>query len=151
MFERGTSLISNALAGVSEIGAIGGLNNGIMISPELIVLDNELFSFARRFLEGFDINAETIALDAIHRQGCKGKFLEDDHTFQHLHREMRFKPMLFDWQPIVEQAIEGKTIFQRARETFKIIQQTHEVPPLDADKQNELNLIIASAKKTLNT
>jgi trimethylamine--corrinoid protein Co-methyltransferase len=151
MFERGTSLISNALAGVSEIGAIGGLNNGMMISPELIVLDNEMFSFVRRFLEGFDINAETMALDAIHRQGCKGRFLEDDHTFQFLHREMRFKPMLFDWQPIVEQAIEEKTIFQRARDTLKKIQQTHEVPPLDANKQKELNLIMASANKALNT
>lgn len=151
MFERGSSLISNFLAGVSEIGAIGGLNNGITISPELIVIDNELFSFAMRFFEGFDINAETMALDAIHRQGCKGRFLEDDHTFQHLHREMRFKPMLFDWQPIVEQAIEEKTIFQRARETLNKINQTHEVPPLDADKQKELNLIMASAKKSLNT
>ncbi len=149
MFERGTSLFLTALAGVSEIGGVGGVGNGMMISPQLLAIDNEMIAFVKRFLEGFEISTDTLAVDVINRVGHSGKFLEDIHTLTHLRKEIRFRPNLFDWRPFVEQGTDEKTIYQRAQETIEAIRKDHEVEPLEAEQQRELHTILSAAQRDL--
>ncbi len=149
MFERGTSLLMTALAGVSEIGGVGGVGNGMMISPDLLAIDNEMIAFVKRYLEGFEISPDTLAVDAIHRVGHSGKFLEDIHTLNHLRKEVRFRPILFDWRPFLEQQADEKTIYHRAQERIAAIRQDHEVEPLEPEQQKELHAILAAAQKEL--
>lgn len=147
MFERGTSLVMSTMSGVSEVGGVGGLGNGMMISPQLMAIDNEMIAFVKRYLQGFEISAETMAVEVIQRVGHSGKFLEDVHTLNHLRREARFKPVLFDWRPFLDQHEDPKTIFQRAQENIAGLREYHEVEPLDPEIQKELHAILAAAQK----
>lgn len=147
MFERGVGMMLNALVGACEIGGLGGLGNGLMISPELMVIDTDMFAFAQRYLEGFNITSETMALDAIHRQAKRGRFLEDIHTFTHVRREKRFTPFLFDWQSRLKGMDTPGSIFQRALDVVEDTKKSHEVPPLEEDCLKELDRILAAAKK----
>ena len=149
LFERGISLIMNSLSGICEIGGMGAIENGMMISPELLIIDSEMMAFAKRYLTGFEINNDTLAIEAIHRQGNKGNFLEDSHTFEHLRREVRFRPMLFDWQQEINSPKKKKTIFQQATETLHKLTQEHNVPPLDDEKLIEMGAVVTSARKCL--
>jgi trimethylamine--corrinoid protein Co-methyltransferase len=149
MFERGTSLIMAALAGINEAGGMGGMENGLIISPQAAVIDNEIIAYVKRLLEGLDINHETIAAEVIIGDDHRGKYLEDRHTFNHLRKEARFKPSLFDWTPLMEWQKDPKTIIDRAEEKRAAIMNHHVVPPLEEKLTEELDRILKTAKKQL--
>jgi trimethylamine--corrinoid protein Co-methyltransferase len=149
LFERGISLMMNSLSGICEIGGIGAIKNGMMISPELLIIDSEMMAFVKRYLTGFEISSDTLAIEAIHRQCNNGNFLEDSHTFEHLRREVRFRPMLFDWQQEINSSEKEETIFRRAADTLRQLIQDHIVPPLDYEKLKEIEAVMTSARKCL--
>ncbi|MBT7631001.1 MAG: hypothetical protein HN597_15050 [Desulfobacula sp.] len=149
MFEKGTSLTMTALAGINEVGGVGGMENGLITSPELVVIENEMIDYAKRLLKGIDINAETLAAEVIIRDDHRGKYLEDPHTFQHLRKEARFKPSLFDTRPLLAWQKDPKTIIDRAEEKMAAIMKDHSVPPLEEKLTLELNQILKTAKRDL--
>lgn len=149
MFERGTALTMCALSGVTEMGAAGSVDGGLAMSPLALVIDNELADYVHRVIAGFEINPESLAVDAINRVGHRGNFLSDPHTLKFLHREKRFKPGLFDWRPHELWSNGSGSILERARDRMSAILQRHEVPPLDEPLQKELNCILQSAEKEL--
>jgi trimethylamine---corrinoid protein Co-methyltransferase len=149
MFEKSTSLTMATLAGINEVGGVGGMENGLATSPQLIVIENEMISYAKRLLEGIDINPDTLAAEVIIRDDHKGKFLEDPHTFQYLRKAARFKPSLFDGRPLMEWQKDPKTIIDRAVGKKADIMKNHQVPPLDEKLIQELDQILEVAKKEL--
>ena len=149
MFERGTSLTMTALAGINEVGGVGGLENGLATSPQLAVIDNEIIAYVKKLLEGIDINDETIAAEVIIRDDHNGKYLEDPHTFSHLRKETRFKASLFDKRPFLERLENPKTIIDSAEEKRIAILNNHRVPPLEEKLLQELDRILKTAKKQL--
>jgi len=149
MFERGTSLTMTALAGINEVGGVGGIENGLTTSPELVVIENEIIAYVKRLLEGVDINQETMAVEVIIRDDHKGKYLEDPHTFNYLRKEARFKPSLFDGRPLLEWQKDPRTIIDRAVEKMAAIMNNHRVPPLEEKLTQELDRILKTAKKQL--
>ena len=134
---------------LDEVGGVGGLENGIMLSPLLFVIDNEIIAFVKRFLEGFEINQNTLAIEVINRVSHTGKYLADPHTLTHLRKEVRFKPSLLDSRPYREWKEDSKTIIDRAQEKYAVLMRHHEVPPLETGLQKELDTILAAAKKEL--
>ena len=149
MFERGTSLTMAAMAGISEAGGMGGLENGLAISPQLIVMDNEIIAYVKRLLEGIEINQETMATQVIIDDDHGGKYLQDPHTFNHLRKEARFKPSLFDWSSLMEWQKDPKTIVDRAEEKRVAVMNHHTVPPLEEKVIEELERILKTARKQL--
>jgi len=149
MFERGTSLTMAALAGINEVGGMGGMENAMTISPQAAVIDNEIIAYVKRLLEGVDINRETIAAEVIIGDDHRGKYLENRHTFTHLRKEARFKPSLFDWRPLMDWQKDQKTIVERAEEKRTTIMNHHMVPPLEGKLTEELDRILKTAKKEL--
>jgi trimethylamine--corrinoid protein Co-methyltransferase len=149
MFERGTSLTMAALAGINEIGGLGSVENGMAISPQLAVIDNEIIAYVKRLLEGVAITPETLAVETIIEDDHRAKYLESRHTFNHLRKEARFKPSLFDWRPLMEWQKDPKTIVERAEEKRMAIINHHVVPPLDEKLTAELDRILKTAKKEL--
>lgn len=149
MFERGAALTMYALSGIAEIGGAGIVEGGLAISPLALVIDNELAAYARRLVEGLEIDRETLAVEAINRVGHKSDFMSDPHTLKFLRREKRFKPELFDWRPFELWNGDGGTIFERARDRMHDILEKHEIPPLEELLQKELNSILQAAEKEL--
>ena len=151
LFERGTGLSMTALSGGSEIGGIGGLENGLMASPQAFVMDNEFIAFHQRMWQGFEITPDTLALAAVKRVGHSGRYLTDTHTLDHLRSEARFSPELLDWRPRRQWIEDPQTFVARAESKRRQIMQTHEVPPLAREVAGELDRIAAAAQKALLT
>ena len=147
MSERSAALTMYALSGVSEIGGAGSVDGAIALSPVILVIDDEMAAYIHRIMEGFEIDRERLAVEAINRVGHKGSFLEDIHTLQFLRQERHFKPTLFDWRSYETWKKDGNTIVERARDKIKHIKATHEVPPLEEPLQRELDRILQAAEK----
>jgi trimethylamine--corrinoid protein Co-methyltransferase len=88
------SILVAQLTGTNLAHDVGYLEAGLMTSPELIVLCAEIISMLGAFAGGFRLDAESLALEAIHSVGPGGAFLAHDHTLRHF-REV-WQPALFD-------------------------------------------------------
>lgn len=117
------------LGGVDLVFDAGCVEGGLLFSPELLVIADELAGMTRRAVEPFEVGDETIALDVIRAVGPGNVFLGEAHTLKHF-REL-WSPRVLSWegrQPWEESG--SKTLRQRARERVLHIWDTHEVPPL---------------------
>ena len=67
---------------------VGYLGQGLVGSPVSIVMCDEIISYAKRFIKGFEINREKLAFDVISKVGPGGVFLAEMHTVKHFRGEI---------------------------------------------------------------
>jgi trimethylamine--corrinoid protein Co-methyltransferase len=89
------SLLVSALNGCNLIHDVGYLETGLCCSFESIVLADEIIGMVKRYRAGFEITAETLALDVIDAVGPQGDYLGHAHTLEHFRREVWY-PQVFD-------------------------------------------------------
>jgi trimethylamine--corrinoid protein Co-methyltransferase len=77
------SCLSSALSGANLIHDIGLLDHSTLISPNYLVLNNEVLHMVKQYMRGILVNNETLALDLIDRVGPGGHYLEEEHTMDH--------------------------------------------------------------------
>lgn len=77
------SCLSSALSGANLVHDIGLLDHSTLISPNYLVLNNEVLHMVNQFMRGIIVNTETLALDLIDRVGPGGHYLEEEHTLNH--------------------------------------------------------------------
>jgi trimethylamine--corrinoid protein Co-methyltransferase len=77
------SCLSSALSGANLIHDHGFLDHSALISPNYLVLIDEVLSMVNQYMCGIPVNAETLALDVIDRVGPGGHYLEEEHTVRH--------------------------------------------------------------------
>ncbi len=144
LMEIALTLLTETLAGSHLIHDVGYLASGMTNSLESLVMADELINWVKRFMQGIEVSAETLALHVIERAGPTNAFMQDDHTRAH-YRE--------DWYPkLVERrnfeawsAAGGKTFRQRARERALKLLETHQPEPLPADVAAALQRVIERA------
>ena len=120
---------------------VGYLESGLTHSPEMVVFTDEIIAMTRRFTQGVRIDAETLALEAIHAVGPGGNFMSHPHTLTHW-REL-WSPRLFDRQRLeVWEKRGSKEIKARLREaTLSILDQQQRQPLPDA-VESEIEAIL---------
>jgi len=125
------SCFASALSGANLVHDAGLLEYGTMISPDHIVLVNEVLNMVSHFMRGLPINADSLALNVIDTVGPGGHYLEAEHTMRHF-RDVWYST-LFDRQTYdrwMDQG--GKDMGCRLREhTLSLM--THE-PTLPSDE-----------------
>lgn len=84
ILEATLTLFAATLNGGNLIHDIGYLESGLTGSLELVVICDEIISWLRTYLQGLEINEETLALDLIHEHALKGDFLGTEHTVRHV-------------------------------------------------------------------
>ncbi|MCJ7622014.1 MAG: trimethylamine methyltransferase family protein, partial [Anaerolineaceae bacterium] len=139
----------SALDGANLIHDIGYLGQGKLGNPASIVMGNEMVSFVKRFMRGFDINKETMALDVIREVGPGGYYLGERHTLDHYRNEL--------WRPRVANRdnmdiwIEkgSKSYEERLVEEALRILETHQPEKLAEDILQKINEIADRADKVL--
>ncbi len=144
MMEISLTLLAETLAGSHLIHDVGYLASGMTNSLESIVMADEMINWVKRFMQGTEVSAETLALDVVATAGPANTFMQHDHTRAH-YRE--------DWYPkLVERrnwdawsAAGGKTFRQRARERALKLAETHRPEPLPADVAAALQEVIDRA------
>src|SRR4030067_638156 len=136
--ERGQCALLPALAGADNLSGIGGAwENGA--SYERLGIDNEIYSDVFRAVRGFEVNAETLAVDIVDKVGSMGNFLGQPHTMTWLRKgEIRLSS-LWDKRTGEKAKKEGvRPVQELAKDQVKKILKKHHPSPLDPDVEEQL-------------
>jgi trimethylamine--corrinoid protein Co-methyltransferase len=136
--ENALSGAVNQFCGADMMCGAGLLNGARLFSFEQLVMDCEIYDMLRAVVQGFAINAETLAEDVIHAAGQRSHFLKSKHTRAHM-REI-WQPSVIDRTPWDEWVKRGRpTVNDRAREKAKQVLASHRPEPLAcADRIREI-------------
>ena len=77
------SCLSSTLSGANLVHDIGLLDHSNMISPDYLILNNEVLHMVNQYMRGIPVTSEALAVDLIDRVGPGGHYLEEEHTMQH--------------------------------------------------------------------
>lgn len=150
-FERALNAIIPALAGADELSGIGEMEAGVMGSFAQIVCDNEIAASVRRLKKGFEVNDDSLAVDVVSvAMRTSHNFLGQKHTMRYLRGGEVLLTSLAErgsWESWDAHGRKGMA--ERAQSEAINILQNHQVPPLSADQDRELNEILNEADRKL--
>jgi trimethylamine--corrinoid protein Co-methyltransferase len=111
--------------------AAGWLHGGLTASLEKLIIDAEILQMVAASLEPFEVNKETIALEAIGEVGPGGHFFGSPHTMER-YESAFYAPMLSNWDNH-ETWLEAGSIDagQRANQIWKQLLQEYQQPVID--------------------
>jgi trimethylamine--corrinoid protein Co-methyltransferase len=136
------SVLVALLGGNNLVHDVGYLEAGLTTSPEMIVFAAEMISMMRHFMAGISFDAESLALEVMHKVGPGGNFLAEDHTLDHF-RDM-WQPTLFDRRRVDDWVAAGsRRLGRRLRDRTVAIIDDHRPEPLPAAVQAEIDYILA--------
>jgi trimethylamine--corrinoid protein Co-methyltransferase len=135
------SVLVALLAGSNLVHDVGYLEAGLTTSPEMIVFAAEMISMMRHFMSGVSLDAESLALEVIHKVGPGGDFLTARHTLKHF--RALWQPELFDRRRAEEWvAAGGERLGQRLGEKTVSIIDSHQPEPLPDHVREEIEYIL---------
>ena len=132
------------LVGPEIVTGMGLADTYTLLTPEQILMDNDLYQRARYALMRMDVSAETLGLEAIQAVGPGGNFLTQKHTRTHMRESLK--------RGLTHQVgTDGKyrDPQEAARDHVKWILENHHPEPLEKAAQSELTRLLASADKEL--
>jgi len=137
------------MGGIDVIDGVGAIDASNAMSPELLVIDNEIIAAIRRLARGFEVNDDTLALDIINKVGPSGIFLGQKHTLEHYKQEF-WLPQLSDKDAFNAWQKKGsKTMAEVARDKVHEILATHKPEPLSDSAEEEISRILKRASAEL--
>jgi len=143
------SLLTAALDGANLVHDVGYLGQGLVGHPAALVMCAEIISYVKRFMRGFEIDEEHLALDVICQVGPQGHFLGARHTANH-HRREHWRPQLCNRALLDSWLAEGGSSWgENALERARAILGEHQPVPLDDGVRRALNELREKAAKDL--
>jgi trimethylamine--corrinoid protein Co-methyltransferase len=146
-YEKSMGVLLSALSGANMINTVGGLTGELSYHPVMSVLDNDVLGMIGRFLEGAQVNDETLAVDLIEAVGpIPGFYLNQAHTREWWKRE-QYLPQVADRLPYTEWLDRGKkgTLdYAKAKVEEILANYQHTLPE---DKEEELDRILEDARQ----
>jgi trimethylamine--corrinoid protein Co-methyltransferase len=140
--------ITSAVGGVDLMFDGGCLEGGLLWSPELLVIVDEIVDLARATIAGIRIDDETLALDVVREVGIGEIYLGHDHTLAHF-REL-WLPRLMSWQSRTEwQGAGATTLGQRTRDRAVELLATHRPAPLSDATVAAMREVIEARRRSL--
>jgi trimethylamine--corrinoid protein Co-methyltransferase len=138
--EAASSLLLCALVGAETGSGLGLVESCMLLYPEAILMDADLYHRVRNEAAGLDTSPEAIALDVIKEVGPRGHFLAHRHTRTNL-RQRQFSDLTA--QP--RQGGGYRDPLEVAREKVDWILANHHPKPLEDAQQTELTRILNAA------
>jgi len=150
-YERALNAIVPALAGADELSGIGEMQAGISSSFAQMVLDDEIAASVKRLRRGFEVNADSLAVEVIaDAMAGPRNFLSQPHTVRYLRGGEIFITKLAQRGSWEEWQRSGKPGMEtQAQSQAEHLLAEHEVPPLEEAQENELNVIMRAAGQEL--
>ncbi len=93
--EYALSIYLATLNGCNIIHDCGYLEQGLTSSFESVLFADEIIDMVKYMLRPFEVNEETVPMEAFRRVGAGGHFLMDPHTIEHFRKSLWF-PRLMD-------------------------------------------------------
>ncbi len=147
--EYAISIMMSAQSGANLIHDVGYIEHGNTASLDALVMANDLIGYAKRFVNGIEVNEETLALDVIDKVGPGGNFLTEKHTLKHFKTETWYPPLFT--RTIYENWVSDgkKTLTQRSHDKLLDILEHYEPDPLSKDVQQKLRGIVERAEEKI--
>jgi len=147
-YEKALIALNAALSGVNLQLVQGSVHGELTHHPVQAIIDDDLVGMVGRFIEGVEINEETLALDLIAEVGpIPGEYLSKAHTRKWWRTE-QFLPQVADVLTYPEWLRTGKkTCLDYAREKMEEILATHKPTPLSPDQEKDIETILEDARK----
>jgi trimethylamine--corrinoid protein Co-methyltransferase len=150
-YERALNSIVPALAGADELSGIGEMGAGVMGSLAQMVCDDEIAASVRRLRRGFAADEDALAVEVIgNAMNGSRNFLAEQHTVRYLRAgEILLTKLAVrsHWDEWDKAGREGMA--ERAQAKAERLLAEHEVPPLTADQERELDELMREAQQAL--
>lgn len=138
------SVMMAKLTGANLIHDVGYMESGLTGSFEMIVLTDELIALSDNLVKGIEVSDATTLVEELDRVGPGGNFLQTDATLNH-YRDFWY-PGLLDRRIHSQWQSSGElTLGQRLNAKVLKIIKSHQPKPLDAEKKQKLQEILAEA------
>jgi len=136
------------LAGSDVVFGPGLLCSATTYSIEQLVIDNEVAGALARIKGGLEVDADSIALEAIEKAGPGGGFLGMRHTLDHLKTDV-WMPELID-RNVYDNwfRLGAKDMRAKAKEKVVLILRDHRTKPLDKEQIEDIKKIMNGCSKT---
>lgn len=150
-FERALNAILPALAGADELSGIGEMEAGVMGSFAQMVLDDELAGSILRARRGIPADQEALAVEVVASvMDSSRNFLGQKHTLKTLRSGEVWLTRLAErasWDSWDQGGRRGMA--ERAQAEAERILHEHQVPPLEAIQEKELDALLQAARTEL--
>jgi trimethylamine--corrinoid protein Co-methyltransferase len=135
------------LSGASLNGGGGSLAAVGTASLEQLVIDEDIYERIFRFVEGINVNRDTLALEVIAAVGPQHHFLEQPHTLKYMRREFRHSKLASRLSSGVWVERGSRDAVDVAADRVRTILKGSPESPLPPQVLAELSLIVAQAEK----
>ena len=148
-FEKMMTGLAHAAAGVNFIWGAGNLESTLAMSPEALVIDDEIAGYFLRVERGIEVDNETLAMQAIKQVGLAGDFLTTPHTLEH-YRQVLSRPQIASrCRRSTWEARGARTLEETANEKVRAILAAEPKACVDRHQREELERIEADAMRAL--
>jgi trimethylamine--corrinoid protein Co-methyltransferase len=148
--ESMASIMMAALDGCNLVHDIGYLGQGLIGSAASLVMCNEIISYVKHILRGFDMSHERIGLDVIHEIGPGGNFLTHEQTLKFFKEEHWFPRFINRESPEIWQKNDSKRYNERVTEKALDILAHHQPERLPDKVVKRLDDTIERAERELS-
>jgi trimethylamine--corrinoid protein Co-methyltransferase len=129
--------------------AAGWLHGGLTASLEKLIIDAEMLQMMSAYIEPFEVNTSTLALDAVREVGPAGHFFGAAHTMQRYEHAF-YSPLLSNWDNYENWLERGSVnTEQRANQIWKQLLREYVQPPIDPAIDDALKDYMARRKREI--
>ncbi len=126
--------VNSGLNLLPGLGALGSWNVG---SLEKLVLDEELANYCKRLVKPLEFTKDNIAVELIKKNGHKGTFINEKHTFDNFKSEF-YEPKIFTRKFISDNKQNIKNVYEKANQKVKELLDSYEQPKLEKSVLDDL-------------
>jgi trimethylamine--corrinoid protein Co-methyltransferase len=137
-----------ALAGADMAEGLGMVGASMLLVPEQIIFDDEIYQAHRILADGIDSSGIGLALDVIAAVGPGGHYLGQTHTRDRV-RDIWIPQLTHPRVPLGDESPPG--VRQRARAQLDEILADHRPEPLEEAVKAELQAILDAATRDLGS
>ncbi|MBI4165015.1 MAG: trimethylamine methyltransferase family protein [Acidobacteria bacterium] len=147
--EHAFTTLMAALDGANLIHDVGYMGQGLIGNPAMVVMCNEIISYVKRLMRGFEMNREMMAIEEIRKVGAGGTHLAEEYTMKYFKQEL-WDPALSNRDDIAVWKQKGSCTYSHkvVHKTMEIL-ETHRPEELPGDVKDKLGAIAERADKEL--
>ncbi|HYB84259.1 MAG TPA: trimethylamine methyltransferase family protein [archaeon] len=148
-YDGAIGLLTTILTRPDLLCGLGGIESASTMSPEMLIIGNEIVHEALRIAGGIQVSDSTLAVDVIRKVGPGGTFLAEKHTLANLLKE-HLVPEISNRETYDTWKRNGsKSILDASREKTKEILEKHKPKPLEKDVQIKIEEIMKRGQTEL--
>jgi trimethylamine--corrinoid protein Co-methyltransferase len=136
------------LGGVDLVFDAGNIEGGLLYSPEVATMADEVVGMLRGVMEPVDVGEASLALDVIRSVGIGGTYLGEAHTLANF--RSLWMPHLISWEGRDDWLSGGgRTLRERAAERVRQVLEEHRPEPLPAETTAAMGRVIDAREAAL--